>query len=110
MLWRGSFWAYLSYIALIVAAVRRRNLAWLGLGALTLANQIVVIAQTPTPAARYMFAPLMIGPLLTCVAFVAGRTDGPAHAVDDAAVPVDTAPAAVEPPTQPGQARLDERG
>jgi hypothetical protein len=76
--WRGAFWAYLSYLALLIVALRRRSLAWLALGALTLANQLVVIGLTPAPAARYMFAPLMLGPLLVCLAFVPGRTRPPA--------------------------------
>ncbi len=92
VLWRGAFWAYLSYLALIVAALRRRSVIWLSLGALTVANQLVVLAQTPVPAARYMFAPLMLGPLLICLAFVPQRPP-----LAQAAAPSAVEPSAVEP-------------
>ena len=82
--WRGSFWCYVSYIAIIVAALRRRSALWLSLAALPLANQLVVLLQTPVPSARYMFAPLMMGPLLACVAFVTRRTPSPSGDPDTA--------------------------
>jgi hypothetical protein len=84
--WRGSLWAYLTYIALIAAAVRRRSVTLLGLGTVTLANQLTVLALSPAPEARYMFAPLVLGPLLVCVAFasrppaVVTAAPGSAHA------------------------------
>jgi hypothetical protein len=107
ILWRGSTWAYLTYVALIAAAVRRRSLALLGLGAPTVANQIAVLVLSPAPEARYMFTPLVLGPLLACVAFVSTSPRSEPDAIPAARRPEEPASASSgnEPPATPAGSR-----
>ncbi|MDG4785410.1 hypothetical protein O7626_05590 [Micromonospora sp. WMMD1102] len=64
LLWRGATWAYLAYLTVGLLAWRRRNPALLGLAALSLGNQLSVLAVNNAQAARYMAAPYVLGVLL----------------------------------------------
>jgi len=64
LLWRGATWAYLAYLVVGLLAWRRRERALLVLAALSLGNQLSVLAVNNAQAARYMAAPLVLGVLL----------------------------------------------
>jgi hypothetical protein len=68
--WRGSLWSYLTYVAVLIAWLRRRRVELLAIGALTAANQLALLLQVPSPVARYMFPNLITGVLLVAVAFL----------------------------------------
>jgi hypothetical protein len=71
--WRGATWCYVAYLALILYARRRRELALLGLGAVILANQLTVALNNPSQLVRYMAGPLILGILLLPLAFARPR-------------------------------------
>jgi hypothetical protein len=73
LLWRGATWCYLAYLALIVAARRARNWRLLGLAAVPLGNQIMVLVANPAQLYRYMAAGLLVGMLLIPVCAIARR-------------------------------------
>jgi hypothetical protein len=99
--WRGSLWSYLTYLALLIAFVRRRRVELLGIGVLTAAFQLSLLPETPGPGARYMFPSLMLGVLALPLA-VGGRlpepepAEAPTIALNATTVPVEetTAPLA----------------
>jgi hypothetical protein len=62
--WRGATWCYLAYIAVLLFAKRRRDLAPLGLAAILAANQLNVLVNNPGQLARYLTAPIILGILL----------------------------------------------
>jgi hypothetical protein len=73
--WRGATWSYVAYLALILYARRRRDVAVLGLGAVILANQLNVVLNNPSQLARYLAGPLILGILLLPLAFARPRRD-----------------------------------
>ncbi|MGI5213524.1 hypothetical protein [Plantactinospora sp. CA-290183] len=87
LLWRGATWAYLAYLTVGLVAWLRRDRSLLALAALSLGNQLSVLAVNNAQAARYMAAPFVLGVLLLPLA-LAGRTppgpdrEGPERAGD----------------------------
>jgi hypothetical protein len=80
--WRGATWSFLAYVALILFARRRRDLAVLGLGAVILANQVNVMVNNPGQLVRYLAGPLILGILLLPLMFAHPRPrPGPAEAL-----------------------------
>lgn len=75
ILWRGPPWIYASWVALGIAALRRRRVVVLLAGLPSLALQISVFPFNPAQDARYMFAGLLLGVLMVCLA--AGPRDLP---------------------------------
>ncbi|MGO8726710.1 MAG: DUF6020 family protein [Streptosporangiaceae bacterium] len=73
LLWRGATWCYIAYLAIGILAVRRRDWKILALAAVILANQLVVMADSPTQVFRYMAAPLLIGPMTLALLFARTR-------------------------------------
>jgi len=71
--WRGATWCYVAYLAVILFARRRRDVAVLGLVAVVAANQINVLVNNPGQLVRYMVGPLIIGILLLPLAFATTR-------------------------------------
>lgn len=73
LVWGGALWSYLAYavIGKLFAGRRRREL--LALAAVTLGNQLNVIAADPSPLYRYMAAPTFIGVLMLPLAFTSLR-------------------------------------
>lgn len=131
LLWRGATWAWLAYLAVGLAAWRRRDRTVLALAALSAGNQLSVLVVNNAQAARYMAAPYALGVLLspllaardpaqpaTDPGTAPGWTGRPATAsapATDAGAPlrvtdltVAAEPAVAEP--DPDQARTDERG
>ena len=117
--WRGSLWSYLTYLALVIALIRRRRIELLMIGVVTAASQLSLLPETPGPGARYMFPSLMIGALAVPLAFVgrlpdAEPTDEMATVPLETTVPLDTTvpqdTTVPLPTTAPLQARLTERG
>ncbi|MEV1286436.1 DUF6020 family protein [Micromonospora sp. NPDC049679] len=109
LLWRGANWAYLTYLIVGVVAWRRREPALLALATVAVAGQLSVLVFNNVQAARYMAAPFVLGVLLLPLLAVARR---PADPVGSA---TPSEPAAAEEPavavgSDPGQARLEERG
>lgn len=62
-LFRGAWWSYVSFAAVIVAAVRLRRRDIVVLVSLCAANQLVVMAANPVQLYRYMIAPIFVGML-----------------------------------------------
>ena len=82
--WRGATWSYVAYLALILYARRRREVAVLGLGAVILANQLNVVLNNPSQLARYLAGPLILGILMLPLAFARPRDRlGPDRPVQD---------------------------
>jgi hypothetical protein len=82
--WRGATWCYLAFIALIVAAARRRSWRLFLAGAsVCVANQLMVMAANPAQLFRYMVGPLFVGMLLIPVLAVPRRTSPPDPAPAD---------------------------
>lgn len=89
LLWRGATWTYVAYLAVAVAARRRRRPVVL-LGALPLlALQLSVLPVSPAQDARYMFAGEVLALLLLPIAASSRR--GRTAAVDQGAVRSNTA-------------------
>ena len=106
LLWRGSTWTWIGYIAVAAFALRRRDKMMLALAAILAGQQLMVLADNPVPAFRYMMTPLLIGPLLIGLFFARGRRPPPQP---DGAQPPPGAerPAGAKPPPgsqPPGQA------
>jgi hypothetical protein len=79
LLFRGAFWAYLSYLALFAFARARRNWALLSLGAIVAAQQLGLLPDTPAPDYRYMMIEIFIGIMLVPLFLARSRpvpTDG----------------------------------
>jgi hypothetical protein len=74
--WRGSLWSYVTYLALLIAFLRRRRIELMSIGVLTAAFQLSLLPETPGPGARYMFPSLMLGVLVLPLAVV-GRLPEP---------------------------------
>jgi len=74
LVWGGAFWAYVAYAisGRLFAGLRRREL--FALGAVTLGNQLNVIAANPAPLYRYLASPTYIGVLMLPLLFAA-RSD-----------------------------------
>lgn len=64
LLFRGAFWAYLSYLVLFLFARGRRNWALLSLGAVVAGQQLGLLPDTPAPDYRYMIVEIFIGIML----------------------------------------------
>lgn len=64
LIFRGASWCYVLYLTLLVAALRRRRWNVLAIGAVSLANQLMVLAVNPAQLYRYMAGPIFIGMLL----------------------------------------------
>ena len=64
LVWGGALWSYLLYAVCgrLLVGWRRREV--LALAAVTLGNQLNVIAADPSPLYRYMAAPTLIGVLM----------------------------------------------
>jgi hypothetical protein len=60
-LWRGAFWAYLTYVAAMAVARVRSSKAFLALAAVTLGQQASVMLNIPAQDFRYMAASMFIG-------------------------------------------------
>ena len=65
LLWRGATWSYVAYVAVGVAAWRRRDRRVLAMASIIIGNQLSVLAVNNLQASRYMAAPLVAGILLT---------------------------------------------
>lgn len=74
LLFRGSSWCYVLYLTLLVAALRRRRWDILAIGAVSLANQLSVLAVNPAQLYRYMVGPIVVGMLLVPLVAVRRRT------------------------------------
>jgi hypothetical protein len=79
LLWRGAFWCYVSYLAVLLFARRRRNWALLSLGAIVAGQQLGILADVPDQLFRYMASPIFIGIMLVPLLF-AGHRPPPAIA------------------------------
>jgi hypothetical protein len=75
LLFRGAFWAYLSYLALFAFARARRNWAVLSLGAIVAAQQLGLLPDTPAADYRYMMVDIIIGIMLVPLFFARGRPE-----------------------------------
>lgn len=64
LFFRGASWCYLLYLALALMAWRLRRWDLLAIGAVSLANQLSVIADNPAQLYRYMVGPIFMGALL----------------------------------------------
>ncbi|TMR93416.1 hypothetical protein [Nonomuraea basaltis] len=64
VLWRGASWAYLSYLAVGLAAVALRNRYVVGVAAVVAGQQLAVLANISAQDFRYMASPILIGALL----------------------------------------------
>ncbi|SEG99619.1 hypothetical protein SAMN05444920_113215 [Nonomuraea solani] len=64
ILWRGALWSYVSYAAVALAAMARRNRYVLGVAAVVAGQQLTVLANISAQDFRYMAAPIIIGALL----------------------------------------------
>jgi hypothetical protein len=64
LLFRGATWCYITYLAVGILALRRKDLALLALTAIVAGQQLVAFADSPTQVFRYMATPLLIGPML----------------------------------------------
>lgn len=93
LFFRGATWSYILYLVLFVAVRRRRRWDLLAVGAMSLANQLSVIAANPAQLYRYMVGPIFIGMLFVPMVLARGpaETDGVPHTT-----PVE--------PEEPGQA------
>jgi hypothetical protein len=67
---RGASWCYVLYLALFIAVRRRRRWDILAIAAMSLANQLTVLAANPAQLYRYMVGPILIGMLLVPLAAV----------------------------------------
>lgn len=74
LLWRGPPWIYASWIAVVLAAVRRRRAVVLLAALPSAALQLSVLPVNPAQDARYMFAGILLGALLLPVGL--GRKPG----------------------------------
>ncbi|MFC7547495.1 DUF6020 family protein [Plantactinospora sp. GCM10030261] len=110
LLWRGATWAYLSYLLLAIAALRRRDRSLLALGTLSLGVQLSLLPVNAVQAARYVVVPMVIGILLLPVVLARPRLATPRPAGQPPATPRTGDSAPQEPPGDQRQARLDERG
>jgi hypothetical protein len=73
LLWRGATWCYIGYLAIALFALRRRELTVLALAAVSLSNQLPVLANNPSQLVRYMMGPMYVGILLLPLLFVKDR-------------------------------------
>jgi hypothetical protein len=64
VLWRGASWAYLSYLAVALAALARRNRYVVGIAAVVAGQQLAIMANISAQDFRYMASPIYIGMLL----------------------------------------------
>lgn len=64
LIYRGGTWCYAAYLGLLVAAYRLGRRDVLAAGAVSLANQLVVLMANPAQLYRYMVGPIFIGMLL----------------------------------------------
>ncbi|MEV4110816.1 hypothetical protein [Nonomuraea sp. NPDC049695] len=64
LLWRGALWAYLSYLAVGLAAWALRNRYVLGVAAVVAGQQLAILANISAQDFRYMASPIFIGVLL----------------------------------------------
>jgi hypothetical protein len=64
VLWRGASWAYLSYLAVALGALARRNRYVLGVAAVVAGQQLAIMANISAQDFRYMASPIFIGALL----------------------------------------------
>jgi hypothetical protein len=64
VLWRGASWAYLSYLAVGLAAWALRNRYVLGVAAVVAGQQLAVLANISAQDFRYMATPIFVGALL----------------------------------------------
>ncbi|NJP93334.1 hypothetical protein HCN51_28470 [Nonomuraea sp. FMUSA5-5] len=64
VLWRGAAWAYLSYLAVALAAWALRNRYVLGVAAVVAGQQLAVLANISAQDFRYMASPIFVGALL----------------------------------------------
>ncbi|MFI9554247.1 hypothetical protein [Nonomuraea endophytica] len=64
MLWRGALWAYLSYLAVALAAWSLRNRYVLGVAAVVLGQQLAILANISAQDFRYMATPIFVGVML----------------------------------------------
>ena len=78
LLFRGAFWAYLSYLVLFLFARGRRNWALLSLGAVVAGQQLGLLPDTPAPDYRYMIVEIFIGIMLVPLLFARHRPAPPA--------------------------------
>lgn len=69
VLWRGATWAYLGYLAVVLAARRRRNWPLLALAAGAASNQLNVLVNNPNQLVRYIIGCSYLGALLLPLAF-----------------------------------------
>jgi hypothetical protein len=67
--WRGATWCYVAYLAVIVFARRRGDIAMLALVATIAATQLNVLVNNPNQLVRYMTAPTLLGILLLPLLF-----------------------------------------
>lgn len=73
LLFRGAFWAYLSYLVLLLFARARRNWAVLVIGAIVAGQQLAILPDTPAPDYRYMIIEIFIGIMLVPVLLARDR-------------------------------------
>ncbi|MFI7698388.1 hypothetical protein [Nonomuraea sp. NPDC049480] len=64
VLWRGASWAYLSYLAVALGALARRNRYVIGVAAVVAGQQLAIMANISAQDFRYMASPIFIGALL----------------------------------------------
>ncbi|MGN9836590.1 hypothetical protein ACTMTI_00575 [Nonomuraea sp. H19] len=64
VLWRGASWAYLSYLAVGLAAWVLRNRYVVGVAAVVAGQQLAILANISAQDFRYMASPILIGALL----------------------------------------------
>ena len=91
ILWRGATWSYVAYLAVVAFALRRKKWALISMAAIVLGQQLMVLADNPIQAFRYMAAPLLIGPMLVPLFCARNRPSPPACADDQAGTNPDAA-------------------
>lgn len=73
LMWRGALWAYLTYLAVALAAWAARRRAVIAVAAIVAGQQLAVLANISAQDFRYMASPIVIGlmllPLLGASAF-----------------------------------------
>ncbi|WP_084961706.1 hypothetical protein [Thermoactinospora rubra] len=86
LLWRGALWCYVTYAALGLAALARRDRAMLAAAAVVAGQQISVLVNSAAQDFRYMASPIYVGmlmlPLLVVSLWRLGRSIAHRNRVD----------------------------
>ncbi|MFB4272250.1 hypothetical protein [Nonomuraea sp. GTA35] len=107
VLWRGASWAYLSYLAVGLAAWALRNRYVLGVAAVVAGQQLAVLANISAQDFRYMATPIFVGALLVPL-FLGSLVRLSAEAGEGLRRRLHRRPAAPAPTGQPAEGPVEE--